>query len=121
MHACGHDGHMAMVLGVAKWLKNNKQLKNGSVFCCFSLQKRPAWEPVLCWRMRHFNALKVDRGLALHNLPGYKKNAVFIKEGTFASASVGLKIMFRGQSSHAAYPGEGINPALANLRICTKA
>lgn len=112
MHACGHDGHMAMVLGVAKWLKNNRP-KFGRVILLFQPAEETGLGAEAMISDEKFNSILVDRAIALHNLPGYKKNAVFIKEGTFASASVGLKIEFLGQSSHAAYPGEGINPSLA--------
>lgn len=112
MHACGHDGHMAMVLGVAKWLKNNRP-KYGRIILLFQPAEETGLGAEAMLSDEKFSSISVDRAIALHNLPGYKKNSVFIKEGTFASASVGLKIEFRGQSSHAAYPGEGINPAFA--------
>ncbi len=112
MHACGHDGHMAMVLGVAKWLKNNRP-KYGRIILLFQPAEETGLGAGAMLSDEKFSSIPVDRAIALHNLPGYKKNSVFIKEGTFASASVGLKIEFIGQSSHAAYPGEGINPALA--------
>ena len=112
MHACGHDGHMAMVLGVAKWLKNNRP-KYGRIILLFQPAEETGLGAEAMLSDEKFSSISVDRAIALHNLPGYKKNSVFIKDGTFASASVGLKIEFRGQSSHAAYPGEGINPAFA--------
>lgn len=112
MHACGHDGHMAMVLGVAKWLKNNRP-ENGRVVLLFQPAEETGRGAGAMLDDERFRDIHIDRAVALHNLPGYKKNSIFIKEHTFASASVGLKIEFRGQSSHAAYPGEGINPALA--------
>ena len=112
MHACGHDGHMAMVLGVAKWLKNNRP-KNGRVLLMFQPAEETGLGAEAVMKDDRFESMEIDRAIALHNLPGYEKNSLFIKEDTFASASVGLKIVFKGQSSHAAYPGEGINPALA--------
>ena len=112
MHACGHDGHMAMVLGVAKWLKNNRP-KNGRVLLMFQPAEETGLGAEAVMKDDRFKSMEIDRAIALHNLPGYEKISLFIKEDTFASASVGLKIVFKGQSSHAAYPGEGINPALA--------
>lgn len=119
MHACGHDGHMAMVLGVAKWLKNNRP-EYGRVILLFQPSEETGLGAEAILSDEKFSSVPVDRAIALHNLPGYRKNSVFIKEGTFASASVGLKIEFIGQSSHAAYPGEGINPALALAEFVQK-
>lgn len=112
MHACGHDGHMAMVLGVGKWLQNN-QLQNGKVILLFQPAEETGRGSEAMLNEPAFRSLKIDRAIALHNLPGYKKNTVYIKKNTFASASVGLKIQFHGQSSHAAYPKQGVNPSMA--------
>lgn len=48
----------------------------------------------------------------LHNIPGYPLGQVLLRRGTFACASVGLAIHFKGKTSHAAYPEQGNNPAL---------
>ncbi len=110
MHACGHDGHMAIVLGVAKYLQDNRT-KKGSVMLLF----QPAEETGegAGWMIKDptFKELEIDRGFALHNLPGYEENQVYVKNETFACASVGLEIVCKGKSSHAAQPEEGINPA----------
>ncbi|WP_340106239.1 amidohydrolase [Rhodohalobacter sp. 8-1] len=112
MHACGHDGHMAIVLGVGKWLKENRP-DRGRVILLFQPAEETGLGAGEMLKDKALKNLKIDRGIALHNLPGYKKNTVYIKDNTFASASVGMKIQFQGQSSHAAYPREGINPALS--------
>jgi amidohydrolase len=119
MHACGHDGHMAIVLGVGKWLKENRPAR-GRVILLFQPAEETGLGAGAMLRDDAFKNIHIDRGIALHNLPRYKKNTVFIKENTFASASVGLKIEFQGRSSHAAYPGEGINPAMAISELVQK-
>jgi len=112
MHACGHDGHMAIVLGVAKYLKDHRP-KSGSVMLLF----QPAEETGegAGWMLDdpNFKELKIDRGVALHNLPGYEENRLFVKNETMACGSTGIEITFKGKSSHAAHPEEGINPAQA--------
>ena len=112
MHACGHDGHMAIVLGVAKYLQDHRP-RNGSVMLLF----QPAEETGegAGWMMDDpkFKELKIGRGFALHNLPGYEENHLFIKDETMACGSTGIEITFKGKSSHAAHPEEGINPAQA--------
>lgn len=119
MHACGHDGHMAMVLGVAKWLKVQRP-DRGRVILLFQPAEETGLGAGAMLEEEAIKNIRIDRGIALHNLPGYKKNTVFIKRDTFASASVGMKIDFHGQSSHAAYPGEGVNPVLAISELVKK-
>ena len=112
MHACGHDGHMAIVLGAAKYLEDHRP-RSGSVMLLF----QPAEETGegAGWMLDDpkFKELKIDRGVALHNLPGYEENRLFVKNETMACGSTGLEISFKGKSSHAAHPEEGINPANA--------
>lgn len=112
MHACGHDGHMTIVLGVARWLKNNRP-ENGKVLLLFQPSEETGEGAGQMLADPQFKDLNVDRALALHNLPGKEQNTIFIKENTFALASVGIKVIFEGKSSHAAYPDEGVNPSYA--------
>lgn len=119
MHACGHDGHMAMVLGVAKWLKVHRP-DRGRVILLFQPAEETGLGAGAILKDDVFEGISIDRGIAIHNLPGYKKNTVFIKQDTIASASVGMKIEFHGQSSHAGYPGEGVNPALSIAELVQK-
>ena len=110
MHGCGHDGHMAILIGVAEKLKQNRP-----GFTEITLLFQPSEETgegagkVL--EDNRFKALKIDHGYALHNLPGFDEGAIVIKDGVFACASAGVEITFKGRSSHAAYPEQGVNPA----------
>ncbi|CAN5478896.1 amidohydrolase [soil metagenome] len=116
MHACGHDGHMTIVLGVAEWLKENRP-ENGRVLLLFQPAEETGEGSGQMLKDAEFENLKIDRGIALHNLPGYKKNTIYIKTKTFALASVGVQISFRGKSSHAAHPEEGVNPSIAISKL----
>lgn len=53
----------------------------------------------------------------LHNIPGYPKNQVLLRKGTFACASTGLSIRMTGTPSHAAYPEAGRNPAIPMAKL----
>lgn len=109
MHACGHDGHMAILLGVAEWLKDHRPEK-GSVILLFQPAEETGEGAARVLSDDRFKQLQINRAIALHNLPGYKENTLYIRSGTFACASAGFKVSFRGKSSHAAYPEQGINP-----------
>lgn len=64
-----------------------------------------------------FKALQPDFIFALHNVPGFPRHAIVVKEDNFAMASEGVLILLRGHAAHAAYPEQGISPlpALAEL------
>ncbi|MCH8557180.1 MAG: amidohydrolase [Balneolia bacterium] len=111
-HKCGHDGHMTHLLGLARWLQENRPQKNRVMLLFQPAEEtgegaeRVLSDPV-------FKKLKPERMVALHNLPGYAKHSVIVKKGAFTSASVGVKFHLEGETSHAAHPEDGNSPALA--------
>ncbi len=110
MHACGHDGHMAILIGLAREIQKNRPNR-----VCVILLFQPAEETgegaLKVLEDKKFKELVIDHAYALHNLPGYDENTLYIKSNSFASASVGVEISIKGESSHAAYPEQGINPS----------
>jgi amidohydrolase len=64
-----------------------------------------------------FNTIKPDFVFALHNLPGFKKHQIIVKENTFTCAVNSMIIQLNGKTSHAGEPENGINPALAIAEI----
>jgi amidohydrolase len=109
-HACGHDGHMAVILGVARYLKNNRP-RAGKVLLLFQPSEETGEGAARLLNDPVFKEFQIDRSYAFHNLPGFSKNEVIIRDQTFASASVGLICRLKGESSHAAYPEQGRSPA----------
>lgn len=115
-HKCGHDGHMAILTGLAEKL-SNKRPARGRVHLLY----QPAEEngtgaaSVLAdprMKDRHF-----DLVLALHNLPGYPLGSAVVRKGAFTASVNSLVITLQGRTSHAAEPEYGINPALAVAEI----
>ncbi len=115
-HACGHDGHMASLLGVARYLGSNRP-KSGEV--CLLFQPAEETGEGALWMLQDpkLNKLQFDRGYAFHNLPGFDENLLVWREGAFAAASVGLRIILTGATSHAGYPHQGRSPAGAMARF----
>ncbi len=115
-HACGHDGHMAMLCGVALALAR-QPLRRGRVALLF----QPAEETGLGARAvtedRRWRDLAIDHAFALHNLPGHALGRVLLRDGPFTAGSVGLAIRLRGRTAHAAYPESGLSPAMALSRL----
>ena len=114
-HMCGHDGHMAILSGLAVSLSHNRP-KRGRALLLFQPAEETgegAFRALKDINMRGFNP---EFAFALHNMPRYPKGAVLINHGTFAAASKGMVIKLFGKSSHAAEPEKGLSPALAVAR-----
>lgn len=111
-HKCGHDGHMAIVAGVAKLLERQRP-QAGKVTLLFQPAEETGEGAARVMQNSQFKDLAPDYCFALHNLPGFKKHQVVLRKDTFAAASVGLIVRFYGATAHAAHPEKGNSPALA--------
>lgn len=111
-HKCGHDGHMAIVSGLIPILSENK-IDKGKVILLYQPAEETGEGAEKVLNDEKFNKIKIDYIFALHNLPGFERNKIVIKENEFASASKGLIIKLYGKTSHAAEPEKGITPSLA--------
>ena len=114
-HSCGHDGHMAIMCGMAKWLSENRKtiLKKGTVYLLFQPEEETGAGAEKMARWMKDNNICFDYAFALHNWPGFDKGAVIVYPGTYAWASTGLRMDFTGHTSHASQPWEALNPTEA--------
>lgn len=111
-HKCGHDGHMAIVSGLIPLLSKNI-LKRGKVVLLYQPAEETGEGAEWILKDNKFKSIKPNFVFALHNLPGFEKGKIIIREKEFAAASKGMIIKLIGKTSHAAEPEKGINPALA--------
>lgn len=118
-HQCGHDGHMVMVAALAQFLGEERP-KRGAVNLLFQPAEETGQGAQAMLDDAKLEEIKHDYIFALHNLPGYKKNKIIIKEGVFAAASKGLIVELNGKTSHAAEPENGISPAQALAELIQK-
>lgn len=115
-HKCGHDGHMAILAGLGKLLKEKKP-ERGKVVLLFQPAEETGTGAAAILHDPLFSTLKPDYCYALHNVPQLRQGTVYVKSGTFAAASRGMTIKLYGSTAHAAEPENGINPANAMAKI----
>lgn len=108
-HSCGHDGHMAIVCGLAMKLTENPPAK-GRVILCFQAAEETGEGALELIEHKNFKSFVPDYVYALHNLPGHEKGLVVVKEGAFTAAVESVAISLSGKTAHAAEPEQGHNP-----------
>lgn len=115
-HLCGHDGHMAILLGLASLLYKYKPAR-GRVLLLFQPAEETGAGAREMLQDERLLALQPDFVFALHNLPGWPLHQVVVREQVFASASTGMVVELQGYPSHAAEPENGLNPGEAMAEI----
>jgi len=115
-HKCGHDGHMAMLVGVAARLADRPP-EAGSVILLFQPAEETGEGAARVMEDPLFAALNPDTVFALHNLPGFPAGSVICGPGAFAAGSKGLIVSLEGATAHAAEPHLGNTPTPAAARL----
>ncbi|VFQ46759.1 amidohydrolase [Desulfoluna butyratoxydans] len=108
-HACGHDGHTAILCGLARELSKSPP-KRGRVVLLFQPAEETGAGADAVIKDPRFQGIIPDRVFALHNLPGRPLGQVCVPDRLFACASLGMDIHLSGTPSHAAWPEHGNSP-----------
>ena len=116
MHACGHDGHTAMLLAAAEYLAATRRF-DGTVYFIF----QPAEEGLGGGRQMVeeglFTRFPMQQVFGLHNWPGIPVGQMAVMPGPVMASSDEVEITVRGQGAHAAMPHQGADPVLAGAAM----
>lgn len=116
MHACGHDGHTAMVLAAARYLSEHRDF-DGTVYVIF----QPAEEGFAGAKAMIddglFTLFPMNAVFGMHNWPGLPEGQFALMPGPMMASSNTFEIRIEGKGAHAAMPNLGVDPVMAAVQL----
>ncbi|WP_347860741.1 amidohydrolase [Salimicrobium sp. PL1-032A] len=113
MHACGHDAHTAILLGVAHWLKYHKEEIQGTVKLIFQPAEESADEEGETGAMKMIRSSllqDIEAIFALHMCPWLRAGEIQVNDGPSMANNDEFRITVIGEGAHAGYPHQGADP-----------
>ncbi len=116
MHACGHDGHTAMLLAAAKYLAQSGEY-NGTLNLIFQPAEEGLGGAKKMMDDGLFEKFPCDAIFAMHNMPGITQGQLVFKDGPFMASSQNVTITIDGVGGHGAIPHLAADPVVAGSAI----
>lgn len=116
MHACGHDGHTAMLMGAARYLCETRNF-DGTVAVLFQPAEELGSGALAMIQDGVMDQFGIDEVFGIHNMPGLPVGQFAIRSGAMMAATDEFFIHVKGKGGHAAKPNESIDPTVIASHI----
>lgn len=118
-HMCGHDGHMTILMALARLIHRNPPA-SGRVILLFQPAEENGSGAAAVLNDPRYASIKPDWAFALHNMPGLPLGHAALRTGTMMCASQGMQVRLTGKTAHASMPETGTSPVLAITEMIPK-